>query len=166
MRHKTEAEKWERKRKRITRRSGCLSAVCLILMLGSLGKFLWSAGQRDVLQDDLEERLSFLKSNNRYEAKITRDKAELFEDYKNGEISSEGFEERLEYIGSQDHFIDWARALGQEEVIKINDEYNKQEEKRKCDMYASIGCVGGSLLVAEIAMYRNNKYKNIGEYCK
>ena len=117
MRHKTEAEKWERKRKRITWRSGCLSAVCLILMLGSLGKFLWSAGQRDVLQDDLEERLSFLKSNNRYEAKITRDKAELFVDYKNGEISSVGFEVRLENIGSQDHFIDWARALGQEEVI-------------------------------------------------
>jgi hypothetical protein len=33
-------------------------------------------------------------------------------------------------------------------------------------MYASIGCVGGSLLVAEIAMYRNNKYKDLGEYCK
>jgi len=151
MRYKNETARLNKKYKSISRKSGCLSVVCLVLMMGSLGRFLLATSQGDVLQDDLEEKLSFLKSNSRYEYKMLRDKAELFEDYKNGEISFDGFEDGLEYIGSQEYFIDWARSLDEDFIDRLIDNYDREERKRKIDA----ACSGVSAIASGVMMLAN-----------
>ena len=85
------------------------------------------------------------------------DKAELFENYSSN--ANEEFEEKLDYIGSQEYFFEWARSLNQEDVDEIIRDYDEKKNKNMNDMIGSAVVGGTSATLAFLMSYINIEYK-------
>jgi len=141
----------------------CVAATLIssALIVGSFGKFTY-----DLIGHDkpLAKRLDFLENNTEYANIVNTERDALYQQLKLGNITSIEFENGYNEIGSDDHFINWARTLDNEEVQEIIANYDREidetNSKLEADAYVGITATGVMLGAALTYDYVNKKRDN------